>query len=377
MVRTGLAIARRASARIRLVHGVQLETRPVGFDIEAGPVLEQELISHYREQLRRQIERLDLAETDLAGSGVVVGAPHRVLTETARQVQAGLIVVGATGRGPFAAELLGSTADRVLRKAPCPVLIVREDLRVPPRTVLAPVDLSTLSGDAFQCGLNLLAQIAGTEEVQVRAVYALSFLDLLAHVRQTGEGTFAQTEDSAAKELRRFVMENRPGAPFQVQTAILSGEARAEILRELKERPVDLLVVGTHGRGGLERLVVGSVASTLVRKAACSVLAISPEAALSEGIASAIETQTMPAWHRSPPIDFLTPWPTPGERNSRGMLAQSRDPQGPIIAGDGINDVPALAAADGGAVAPQGAGRTRSPVSLRLNAVLDAHRPDP
>jgi nucleotide-binding universal stress UspA family protein len=133
----------------------------------------------------------------------------------------------------------------------------------------------------------------------------LSFLDVLAHLRQTGEGTFQQAEDSRARELRRFVMENRSEAPFHVQTAFLSGEARAEILRELQERPVGLLVLGTHGRGGLERLVMGSVASTLARKASCSVLAISPEAALSEGIASAIETQTMPAWHRSTPIDFL------------------------------------------------------------------------
>lgn len=54
--------------------------------------------------------------------------------------------------GPFAAELLGSTADRVLRKASCPVLIVRGELPVPPRRVLAPVDPSTLSGDSFRCG---------------------------------------------------------------------------------------------------------------------------------------------------------------------------------------------------------------------------------
>lgn len=77
VVRTGLAIARRASARIHLVHAIQLEVRPVGFDIGAGPVLEQELISHYREQLQRQIERLGLGGPDLAGSSVVVGAPHR------------------------------------------------------------------------------------------------------------------------------------------------------------------------------------------------------------------------------------------------------------------------------------------------------------
>lgn len=297
VVRAGLAIARAASAQVYLVHAVQLEAQPIGFEAGAGPVLEQELIPHCTEQLHRQIERLGLGEPDLAGSKVTVGASYRVLTETAQQVQAGLIVVGATGSGPFAAELLGSTADRILRKAVCPVLIVRGELQVPPRRVLAPVDLSTLSGDVFHCGLHLLAQLAGSEEIQVRTVYALSFLDALAHRRETGEGTFEYAEVAAAGELRRFALENRPEAPFLVQTAVLHGEARAEILRELKEHPVDLLLLGTHGRGGLDRLLLGSVASTVARKATCSVLVISPEAALSEGIANAITAQTAPTWH--------------------------------------------------------------------------------
>jgi nucleotide-binding universal stress UspA family protein len=299
VVRAGLAVARAASARVYLVHAVQLEVQPVGFEAGAGPVLEQELISRCGEQLRRQLERLGLGEPDLAGSRVAVGAPYRVLTDTAQQVQADLIVVGATGSGPFAAELLGSTADRVLRKAPCPVLIVRDGLRMPPRHVLAPVDLSTLSGDAFRCGLHLLSQLVGSEKIQVQAVYAMSFLDALAARQRVGRPV-EQAGAAAAEELRRFVLENRPEAPFQVQTAVLPGEARTEILRELEEHPVDLLVLGTHGRGGLDRLVLGSVVSTVARRAPCSVLVISPEAALAEGLADAVAAQTAPAWHREP-----------------------------------------------------------------------------
>jgi nucleotide-binding universal stress UspA family protein len=68
-----------------------------------------------------------------------------------------------------------------------------------------------------------------------------------------------------------------------VETAVLSGEPRVEILRELEERPADLVVLGTHGRGGWDRLVLGSVASTVARKALCSVLVVPPEAALAEG----------------------------------------------------------------------------------------------
>ncbi len=295
VVCSGLAMARAAGARAFIVHAAQLEPLLVGY----GHVLEREQLAKCDEELRRQIERLGAGGPDLAGSKVQIGAPHRILIETAQEIGADLIVVGATGSGPFAAELLGSTADRVLRKAPCPILIVRGELPVPPRRVLAPVDLSTLSGDSFCCGLQMLAQLAGNAEVQVRAVHALSLLDALAF-RQRTKTSVEQASEHVAAQLQRFVLENRPDLSFPVETTVLPGEPRFEILREMEEHPVDLLILGTHGRGGMDRLVLGSVASTVSRKAPCSVLVISPEAALEESFAEAVRSQTEPAWHREP-----------------------------------------------------------------------------
>lgn len=299
VVRSGLAVARAAGARVFLVHAAQPEPQLVGYEVGAGPLLDLEQIAQGEEELRRQIERLGAGGPDLAGSTVKIGAPHRILIETAKEVGADLIVVGATGSGPFAAELLGSTADRVLRKAPCPVLVVRGELPVPPSRVLAPVDLSTLSGDSFRCGLQMLAQLAGNAEIQVRAVHALSLLDALAF-RQRTKTSVEQASEHVSAQLQRFVLENRPDLPFPVETAVLPGEARFEILREAEEHPVDLLILGTHGRGGMDRLVLGSVTSTVARKAPCSVLVISPEAALEECLAEAVRSQTEPAWHREP-----------------------------------------------------------------------------
>lgn len=296
VVRSGLAVARAAGARAFLMHAAQLEPMLVGYEAGAGPALEHEQLAQCGKELRRQIERLGLGGPELAGSRVLTGAPHRVLTETAKEIGADLIVVGATGSGPFAAELLGSTADRVLRKAVCPVLVVRGELPVPPRRVLAPVDLSPLSGDSFRCGLGMLAQLAGNTEVQVRTVHALSLLDALAFRQRTGTSV-EQAERHASAQLQQFILENQSGVPFPVKTAVVPGEPRVEILRELEEHPADLLILGTHGRGGMDRLVLGSVASTVARKAPCSVLVIPPEAALAEGLSAAILTQTEPAWH--------------------------------------------------------------------------------
>jgi nucleotide-binding universal stress UspA family protein len=305
IVRAGLEVARTAGARVLLVHAAPDEPRMIGLETGLGEDYFRERFRELAGRLREQIERLGIGAHELAGAEVAAGAPHRVLVEAARTAGADLMVVGATGSGPLAAELLGSTAERVARKAACPVLLARGELPVPPRRVLAPVDLSSLSGDAFRCGLHLLAQLAKEGEIEVRAVYALSFLEGLALQRRGEEPVSRdEAERSAAEALQRFVLENRPEPPLRVETAVLPGEARFEILDELKERAADLVVLGTHGRGGLDRLMLGSVAATVARKAPCSVLLISPEAALEEGIADAVTAQTAPAWHREgPPAD--------------------------------------------------------------------------
>lgn len=300
VVRAGVAVARAAGAQVHLVHAAQLEPLMVGIGAGAGvgagvgvgtgtgsgAALELEQMNVSEEELRRQIARIGIGEAELAGFRVRAGSPYRILADAAQEVAADLIVVGATEAGPLAAELLGSTADRILRKARCPVLIVRGELQVPPRKVLAPVDLSALSGDAFRGGLHLLAQISGSGRIEVRALHALSLVDALA-IRQKSGRSVDEIQDSAGEELRRFVLENRVGEPFHVETTAVPGEARQEILRVLEEDPVDLVFLGTHGRGGLDRLVLGSVASTVARKAPCSVLVVPPDAAMEEGTAGA------------------------------------------------------------------------------------------
>lgn len=277
IVSTGLALARAAGARVFLAHAAPFE--PL-FDFELGfsPQM-QEQTSACEAALSRQIERLGIQPAELAGTAVRIGAPHRILTGLSRSENAGLVVIGATRNGPLAAKLLGSTADRVLRKAACPALVVRGDLPVPPRRVLAPVDLSPLSAEAFRTGLHLLSQLAAGVDAEVRVVYALSILEVLAHrPQESPEIPYAEEQQRCAAELQRFVEENHRGA-FRMETAVLPGEARFEILEELERHPADLALLGTQGRGGFERLMLGSVAATVAAKAPCSVLLVPPAAA--------------------------------------------------------------------------------------------------
>jgi nucleotide-binding universal stress UspA family protein len=84
-----------------------------------------------------------------------------------------------------------------------------------------------------------------------------------------------QLEDSAERELPKFA-EREECAGLEVEELIVHGEAASEIVRVAKERSVDLIVVSSHGRTGLGRILFGSTAEAIVRHAPCPVLVVKP-----------------------------------------------------------------------------------------------------
>jgi nucleotide-binding universal stress UspA family protein len=198
-----------------------------------------------------------------------------VVIEAAEEMNAGLIVVGST-ESPQLSKLFGSTADRVIRKAMRPVLMVRGRLEVPPRRVLMPVDLSPLSAVAFRRGLEILGQIAGDPSLELEALFVISPQDreLLA-----GKNLPPASEAAALEELDSFVKRNAAWSGRRPGTKLLYGEVEKEIRERAGEWQAALVVLGTHGRGGFERFLLGSVAADVVRRGAASVLVIPPELA--------------------------------------------------------------------------------------------------
>ncbi|HKV10544.1 MAG TPA: universal stress protein [Thermoanaerobaculia bacterium] len=269
VVKAGAALARALGAKAHLVHAF---APPMGF---AGPLSPEPGLDEYlkleqdrlRKALEEQARNAGGAETSLE-----IGTPHRILSDLAERLGAGLLVVGATEGGRIA-RLLGSTADRVLRRAPCPVLVVRGALPVPPERVVAAVDLSPLSAEAFRRGLGLLRGLGATSAVDV--LFVLSVLQRQVAPQFTPE----QVDRFAAEELDRFVAAHAGADASGLRRKVRTGNVREEILEELREDHVDLVVLGTHGLGGFDRMAIGSVAADVAREAPCSVLVIPPEGA--------------------------------------------------------------------------------------------------
>jgi universal stress protein E len=267
VVRTGVALARTTGASLWLVHAYA----PLSMSPTAG--VEVQWIEEQRttllELITEQARRTGLSA--LAGFSpdhvrLMIGVPHWGIVDLARSVHADLVIVGAAESH----GILGSTADRVIRKASCPVLAIRSAAAFPPSRVVIPVDLSPLSARAFRQGLDILAQI-GFPIAETEALFVLNPFEVGGSITFTPE----QIRRFAGEELERFLAANAPGngrPGMQVRT----GSPREEILAALAEKKVDLAVLGTHGRSGFERLLLGSVAAGVLRGASCNLLVIPP-----------------------------------------------------------------------------------------------------
>lgn len=271
LVGTALSLARAAGARVHVVYAFN---PPIGFMSELGagfdPAILAEEEQRCQEALADQVRNLGMSPAELHGQTVRTGAPHRVLPELAEEIGADLMVVGATAGGRLHRRL-GSTADRVLRRALCPVLVVRGELRVPPSRILAPIDLSPLAADSFRTGLGLLAQLGGGPP-DVEALFILNVIQRQVAPQFSPE----QVDRFAADELRRFVEANAGAGAGEMKKKVRAGNTREEIFAEVADFRPDLVLLGTHGTGGFDRLVLGSVAADVSREAPCSVLVVPP-----------------------------------------------------------------------------------------------------
>ncbi len=270
----GVAVARRLVARVAAVHALE-RTPPLPAVAAAPP---DALLRRLRRKLAAELRAAGAGEGEVVEASVTMDRPGAGIAAAIRRHRPVLVVMGAS-RG-LGAKMLGSTAERLLDALPCPLLLVRGEPRVPPRRVLAAVDLSALSADSLRVGRELLERV-------VQGPWELRAL------------TVEENEEGGGK-LRQAALDSLvagaggDGGGASVVTAIRRGEVVEAILDEAKECSADLLLLGTHGRGGLGRLRAGRVASRVARRSAGSVLLVPPLASLQRALADAVIEETQP-----------------------------------------------------------------------------------
>lgn len=216
-----------------------------------------------------------------AHTRIATGIPSEEVLSAAVEDTPDLIVVGTRGRSGLKHVLLGSTAERIIRGAPCPVLAVRaqpygEEQAVGSRRdpthlerILVPVDFSDCSLDALEYAA-LVAQ---------RSKASLQLLHVLEPISYGLDFTLphkAKRDSIKAGHTKRLsdLVSALTSAGILSEFLMLGGLPTDSILDAARKQPADLIVMGTHGRRGLSHALFGSIAESVLRKSSCPVLMV-------------------------------------------------------------------------------------------------------
>jgi nucleotide-binding universal stress UspA family protein len=210
---------------------------------------------------------------------VVLGEPSQAVIQVAAAMAPDLLVIGPHRRQLFRDVFIGTTAERTIRATPCPVLMVNAAPAAPYRHVLLTTDLSDGSRAAIASYVGL--GIAGTVAHSILHVFDAPMLGLAlpAAMDERDRQLYIEEErQKAALALETFRASTAAGHA----TPLLLYEqttAKQEILSGAADVHADLIVLATHGKSGLQKLLRGSVTEQVLRDSAIDVLAIPPAAA--------------------------------------------------------------------------------------------------
>lgn len=265
------ALAKQFDAQIGLMHVV--EPRNVYQRLDASGA-DRWLIDSARMRLTKLAQE-KIEELIPVNADVRVGGVYDEICEAAQLQGSDLIVIGTHGRTGLKRVFLGSTAERVVRYAPCSVLVVRGTgqkcvTKFCPEKILVPVDFSACSKRAVQEAILLAKQYrASLLLVHVVETYcALGDYGLLDY------GTLElQSRESAKKELETLITEIS-AQDIPVKACMCDGHPASKIVEITTKSGVDLIVISTHGRTGLNHVLLGSTAEEVVRQAPCPVVTL-------------------------------------------------------------------------------------------------------
>ena len=232
---------------------------------------------------------MDEAEALLSGSGVTVeqmvaeGEPDEEIVAAAARRGVQMIAMASHGRGAVGRAIFGSVADRVARTAPVPVLILRppdEDVvpSVAVSRIVVPLDGSEIAARALPVASELAEHLAAPVHV-IRAVDAALSLPMASGVFGAGPVVDANITDQIWEEAEAEARSTVTAAVSQLQSegvdasgGIVVGSPFFAISEAIE--PGDLLTLTSHGRGGVRRWLLGSVAEKLVREAKAPVMLV-------------------------------------------------------------------------------------------------------
>lgn len=254
-----------SNAELVLVHvwHIPPSAFPGEYDLPGDMI--QAMVDDSKQRLDAAVRDASLAGAKRVTGTLLTGVPWAEIVEGLEKEGCDLCVMGTHGRSGLPRILLGSVAEKVVRHSPCSVLVVRPDSDVQPFAhALVPTDLSASANDALELAAGLVRPDGALTLLHVLELPVPFSGALPAELACDVDGHAAAALGKAAARLAPRV---------RTRTCTRMGYAGVQILATLDEdRSLDLVVMGSHGRTGIKRALIGSVAEKIVRHARCPVL---------------------------------------------------------------------------------------------------------
>lgn len=262
-----------------------LHVIPLWPDVDLLGAFDHVRLAHIRQEIEVKLEGL---ASHMKRTGVRAqvhqeeGIPSERIVAVAGTLKADLVVVGSHGHSGLEHVLLGSTAERVVKGASCPVLTVRplhlsrnemsprastDTVRM--RHILLATDLSESSLPAVDCAL----QMGRKFHASVTILHVMEWRSLGVSFSMSAFAGWEKLRESI--ETRLLDMTERFKAEGSTARCLIKEGSPADVILEVaQEQACDMIVMGTHGRRGVSRLLLGSVAEAVLRRADCPVLTV-------------------------------------------------------------------------------------------------------
>jgi len=277
-------LAARSQAELQVVYA----WNPTGLPLDA--ISDDHLLSSLLDQARERVrEKLNDLTEGIRSRGIQAtavfeqGPASRILPAVAERGQASLIVVGRHGHASLAHVFLGSVSERVVRTAPCPVLVVPKiqgELRLP-RRLLVGVDFSDASREALYGAMRIARQLGCEDGLVLVHAYQDEREMWLASWSEIGLKAKIAPDDGA---LRRWATQEL-GKGIRVECAVVDGYAERALPRAMAQKECDWIVLGIQGRTALASHLIGSTTQRILKLSSRPVLAVPPQGApMQEGV---------------------------------------------------------------------------------------------
>ena len=268
-IREAIRLAKKCSSRLSAISVI--ETNPEYETI--APQLLEKSEKAAREHLASVKAQAKKEGVD-CGTSIIEGEDsYNYITDEAAKNKMSMIILGRRGRTGLKRLAMGSTVARVIGHAPCNVLVVPRAAVLEFKSIVLATDGSPYSTAAASEAIGL-AKKNSSKLTVLSVVPAELATPTDVDFSAAGMELLAEKEMQAAEKNAKAVKEAAQKVGVAVQAFIMTGKPADAIIETAKDKAADLIIVGSHGRTGIDRLLMGSVAERVIVMSSCAVLVV-------------------------------------------------------------------------------------------------------